>query len=404
MLSQTIAIHREVVFGSQDTDGAFAAGFTPAVGAYLAHTHAGYGIRAIAREKNCEPSTVLRQIRKIEERREDPLVDAALDHVAKTISPDFFLKPPKESSPRMSVSSCAPKPAREDIDDKILREARRILRRLCEKDAFLAVAEDMDKAVVLRETIPGRPTRTAVVDRDIAYHFALQDWISCASNARICRYEVTEAGRSALKRLLEEERQTRSTEAKTYAEAPSPFRVQHQEFGERRMMDREGRAEEKIRYNLAESPLTVLGRKRGRDGAPFLQPYMIDAGERLREDFEMAQLCPRVAQNWDNFLTPRDSSPAPSAGAGGSTTSCNARDRFHGAMTALGPGLSDVVFRVCCFLEGLETAEKRLGWSARSGKVVLRIALQRLAMHYGMMPKASEVPVVAPQMAEAPVV
>ena len=47
-------------------------------------------------------------------------------------------------------------------------------------------------------------------------------------------------------------------------------------------------------------------------------------------------------------------------------------------MEALGPGLSDIVFRVCCFLEGLETAEKRLGWSARSGKVVLKIALERL--------------------------
>ena len=55
-------------------------------------------------------------------------------------------------------------------------------------------------------------------------------------------------------------------------------------------------------------------------------------------------------------------------------------------MEALGPGLSDVVFRVCCFLEGLETVEKRLGWSARSGKVVLKIALERLAAHYRIAP------------------
>ena len=56
--------------------------------------------------------------------------------------------------------------------------------------------------------------------------------------------------------------------------------------------------------------------------------------------------------------------------------------RVAKAMEALGPGLSDIVFRICCFLEGLETAEKRLGWSARSGKVVLKIALERLAAHY----------------------
>jgi hypothetical protein len=59
-----------------------------------------------------------------------------------------------------------------------------------------------------------------------------------------------------------------------------------------------------------------------------------------------------------------------------------ARDRVAAAMEALGPGLSDVVLRVCCFLEGLETTERRLGWSARSGKVVLKIGLQRLLKHY----------------------
>ena len=62
----------------------------------------------------------------------------------------------------------------------------------------------------------------------------------------------------------------------------------------------------------------------------------------------------------------------------------DARVRVAKALEALGPGLSDIVFRVCCFLEGLETAEKRLGWSARSGKVVLKIALERLAKHYGI--------------------
>jgi hypothetical protein len=107
----------------------------------------------------------------------------------------------------------------------------------------------------------------------------------------------------------------------------------------------------------------------------------VQAGERLREDFERAQMGPRVGQNWDRFLTGGD--------RGGFLNDSGiaegpraARQRVSDALDDLGPGLSDVVLRVCCFLEGLESAEKRLGWSARSGKVVLKIGLQRLLRHY----------------------
>lgn len=60
----------------------------------------------------------------------------------------------------------------------------------------------------------------------------------------------------------------------------------------------------------------------------------------------------------------------------------HARERVAAALRDLGPGLGDVALRVCCFLEGVEAAERRMGWAARSGKVVLRIALMRLRRHY----------------------
>ena len=70
-----------------------------------------------------------------------------------------------------------------------------------------------------------------------------------------------------------------------------------------------------MRYNAAESPVTALARRRDRDGTPFLSDELLAAAERLREDFELAQLGPRVTQNWERLLTGADDDP-PRAGAG----------------------------------------------------------------------------------------
>ena len=56
--------------------------------------------------------------------------------------------------------------------------------------------------------------------------------------------------------------------------------------------------------------------------------------------------------------------------------------RARSALADLGPGLGDVALRCYCRLEALEAVEQTMGWSARSGKIVLRISLQRLARHY----------------------
>jgi hypothetical protein len=344
---------------------------------YLAHTAAGHPIRAIARARGCHASTVLRQVRRVEAWRDDPLVDEALEGIASSHAAELAETALLKENPMVARSARA-----EDCPDpRIEREARRILRRLCEKGAFLAVAPDMEKAVVLREVVPGKTNRIAVVDRDVAHAFALQEWIACERAGKIACYGITAVGRAALKRMLTEER-TGPDARRGLAEAPSPFQEQHRFFAERVVVADDGSGEQRLRFNLAESPLSVLGRKRDRDGVAYLAPHLIEAGERLREDFELAHMAPRTTQNWERFLTTgcdRGAGPgrAPIEG------SPDARVRVAKAMEALGPGLSDIVFRICCFLEGLETAEKRLGWSARSGKVVLKIALERLAMHYG---------------------
>jgi hypothetical protein len=56
--------------------------------------------------------------------------------------------------------------------------------------------------------------------------------------------------------------------------------------------------------------------------------------------------------------------------------------RFDGALAAAGPGLADVKWRVVCACETLPDAERALAWPARSGKLVLRLALDRVASFY----------------------
>lgn len=277
----------------------------------------------------------------------------------------------------MSVHPRLGSPAQTEICDEqaLQREGMRVLRRLAEPGAVMAIAPDLEKAVVIRDLPDGKSLRTAVLERSIAHAFLLKDWVACRKPGRVSTYEITSAGRAALKRMVDEEDRRRQG----MSEAAAPFGEQHRVWGERELMD-DGAAR-RVRYNLAESPVALLGRRRDRDGKPFLEPELVAAAERLREDFELAQMGPRVAQNWDRFLTGGDRGafqPDSGLGEGPST----ARSRVAAALRDLGPGLGDVALRCCCFLEGLEVAEKRMGWAARSGKIVLRIALMRLRRHY----------------------
>jgi Domain of unknown function (DUF6456) len=334
-----------------------------AVRLYLEHTEQGLSLRALARREGCHASTVMRLVRRYENRRDDPLVDEALASMGRA-TPATRVKPFEMESPDMSAPIRIPGLPVDEAT--ILREAPRLLRRLAEPGAILAIAADMDRAVILRAGAGDQMVQTAVTDRSLAQAFALKDWIACRRTGRITSYTLTAAGRMALKRM---------TEGQGFAEEAIPFADQHREAREG---DDDAR---RPRYNAAESPVAVLARRRDKDGRVFLEPDLVAAAERLREDFELAQIGPRVTQNWERFLTGGDrggfrSDSGPAAGP------ASARDRVAIALRDLGPGLGDVALRCCCYLEGLETAEQRMGWAARSGKIVLRIALQRLRRHY----------------------
>jgi hypothetical protein len=344
---------------------------------YIMHITTGISMRALARAHGQAPSTICRRVRALETRRDDPLLDEALTALAQYKGAEFFNPSSIQEPPRMTFPFRSPKPD----DAFVIREARRILRRLCEPSAILVVADDMNKAIVLRQHPDGEQTRTAVVDRDIAQAFCLNEWIACKTNGkRVAKYVITATGKTALRRLIDQDRKTRRKTTDNRTDAHSSFQGQHITWGTRTISDDAG-GRKKMRVNLAESPLVALSRRKGADGQPFLTADLVQVGERLREDFERAQMGPRIGQNWDRFLTGHERGQFPQ-GDGPAAGPSQARKRVAGALEHLGPGLGDVVLRVCCFLEGLESAEKRLGWSARSGKVVLKIGLQRLLQHY----------------------
>ena len=127
-----------------------------------------------------------------------------------------------------------------------------------------------------------------------------------------------------------------------------------------------------VAVNIAESPLGWL-HARG-----HIDDRLFDAGERLRADYERAQLSPSVTMRWD----PVRIKGTGDAGLSPTERQIAARERFDGALRQAGKGLEDVLWRVVCAGETLPVAEKALAWPARSGKLVLKLALDRVADFY----------------------
>jgi Domain of unknown function (DUF6456) len=119
----------------------------------------------------------------------------------------------------------------------------------------------------------------------------------------------------------------------------------------------------------------------------MISQAQFDAGERLRADFWFAQMTPRVTMNWSAMAPSQRRRRAGMTLAADGDLQENiaaSRERVRRALAAVGPELAGVLIDVCCHLKGLKEAERAAGWPARAGKVVLQLALTRLARHYGI--------------------
>ncbi len=166
-------------------------------------------------------------------------------------------------------------------------------------------------------------------------------------------------------------------------EAQTPFAAQHWVLEEREIFDADGDLVV-VQANVAESPLLWLYRQRDAQGERFLSGAEFAAGEKFRRDYASSAMGRMAASNWNAVRQGSAAKRSAAADGGMMTGSLDARRRVMQALSALGPVLDRVVFSMLVREEGISALERGHRWPKRSGKIVLKIALTRLAHHYGL--------------------
>lgn len=250
-----------------------------------------------------------------------------------------------------------------------VRQALEIRCLLVRLAAGSSIGRDAEGGFRLEDATPRSGDGTAVARRVVEAGLA-GDWLEW----RETRLVLSETGRSRLRRS--------GTDG-------DGFRQQHQ-VRTTGNIEING-ARRQVTVNEAESPLGWLRSRKDRNGRPLIAEAQFEAGERLRADYWFAHMSQRVTANW-SALAPADRSRrgAPSDAAGLRDEVLAAKQRVMRALMAVGPETSGVLVDICCELKGLEDAEKSNGWPQRAGKVVLQIALTRLAKHYGLIEDGKE--------------
>ena len=132
--------------------------------------------------------------------------------------------------------------------------------------------------------------------------------------------------------------------------------------------------------------VTRLKRQRGASGRPLLSGPAAEAAERIASDFLKGQMQPRVTANWDKaILGQRPEGMAPGLGIDIRDAIAAAQERVRRALDHVGSDHAGVLIDVCCLDKGLEDVEAARGWPRGAARVVLGIALNMLAAHYGLV-------------------
>lgn len=253
-------------------------------------------------------------------------------------------------------------------DNEVIREALVCFRRLAEPGAHLRdisshLGSDQIWGVFVKRNDFAKPVARLKAELIDALH--RRDWLERAGEGRM---SLSQEGLMWYRRTV----------------SPDPFQAQHQDRTTKQVETDSGE-KAVVDVNRSESPLTWLRARKDVEGSPMLSEEQFDAGERLRRDFERAQMRAHVTANWDFGVSSKRRNLSAQDRSDISDVALAAKQRFHNALDAVGPELAAVLVEVCCHLNGMTGAERTLGLPKRSGKVVLLIALNALARHYGLI-------------------
>ena len=253
------------------------------------------------------------------------------------------------------------------MSDRSDEMALRLLARLAKRDSRLVrQAQDRFSIVVARD---GTPVGEETVDAALVSALIGRGLVVAGGDGQIA---ISSAGAAAVRRRL-------SGGSDGYAE-------QHQDRGPI-MLDDPAFGRRRVTVNHDESPLAWLRRRKDANGRPMIDASQFAAGERLRADYERAQLMPRVTANWMAAVAGKRRS-GENGIADLTESALAARRRVEAALRSLEPEMANLAVDFCCFLKGLEKIESERQWPARSAKVVLRLTLAALARHYGLSARA----------------
>lgn len=132
--------------------------------------------------------------------------------------------------------------------------------------------------------------------------------------------------------------------------------------------------------NVTSSALDWLTSKKG--GRFTLSPGEHEAAKAFCRDYEQARMIGRMTMDWSERVGRlksrrqggHDSLPA---------NALDARRRVNKALTFVGPGLADILVEACCNDRSLQESEALFALPARSGKLMIKLSLARLALFYG---------------------